>query len=506
MPSDRQPFATHLGAGAALVLILVAAAAARLWYLTSGVPNAVGIDEPQVIDRAIRILRTGDWNTHIFDYPTLVIYVHAAIAIVRFLWGALQGEWSSLDGFTITAIYTTGRIAAALIGVATVWLTFKLATELSSRRVALFAAALLAVSPMHVRESHFILTDVPMTALTTLAVWLAVRAARLGTMRAFALAGAASGLAAAAKYNGGIALVAAAAAWLVSARSAPDRLAKAGAVVGAAALAFVIGAPFTVLEMPAFLDGFAAQFSRFAAPLQGDDPAWRLYLKHLSPASGRATVPLALVGMAVALWRAPARWLPPVAFTLVFFYVLSSHSHVFGRYALPLIPLLCIFVAVAAVEIVERLRRWRPQARPAWTALLAGAIAALLVLPAAVETIGWLDRHKRADTRTIAADWLKSNTPKGTRVAVENSGPTYLESDGFRVAGNQVLIDRPIDWYRSRVDYLVISAADLTRYGDYVSAGPTVFQVTPTPQRWGPPIVIIRLPHAQPGREGSPPR
>jgi hypothetical protein len=26
-----------------------------------------------------------------------------------------------------------------------------------------------------------------------------------------------------------------------------------------------------------------------------------------------------------------------------------------------------------------------------------------------------------------------------------------------------------------------------------VSAGPTVFQVTPTPQRWGPPIVIVRL-------------
>ena len=506
MSSDRQPSSTHAGAGAALVVILAVAAAARLWYLAAGVPHAVGIDEPQVIDRAIRILRTGDWDPHIFDYPTLVIYGHALLAIVRFLWGALQGEWSSLDGFTMTAIYTTGRTAAAAIGVLTVWLTYKLAAELSSRSVALFAAALLAVRPIHVRESHFILTDVPMTALTTLAVWLAVRASRLGTVRSYALAGGACGLAAAAKYNGGIALVAVATAWVLAERTRPDRLQKAGAVIGAAALAFVIGAPYTVLDMPAFLDGFAAQFSRFAGPHRGPDPAWQLYLKHLSPAWARATIPLAIAGIAVALWRAPVRWLPAVSFAATYFYVLSSHSIVFGRYALPLLPLLCIFIAVSALELVALLQRWRPLSRPAFAPLLVGVIAALLLAPTAAETIKWLDRSKGADTRTLAAEWLKNNTPKGTRVAVENSGPTYLDAAGFRVAGNQVLIDQPLDWYRSRVDYLVISSADLARYGDYVAAGPTVFQVSPTPQRWGPPILIIRLPHDQPGREVLPPR
>ena len=108
-------------------------------------------------------------------------------------------------------------------------------------------------------------------------------------------------------------------------------------------------------------------------------------------------------------------------------------------------------------------------------------------------TVAWIDALKRPDTRTIAADWLKTNTPKGTRVAVENSGPTYLESAGFKIAGVQVLVDRPLEFYRSRVDYLVISTADTTRYGEFLSAGPTVFQVSPTAQRWGPPIQIVRL-------------
>ena len=169
-----------------LVVILAVALAARCWYLTAGVPYAVGIDEPQVVNRSLRILQTGDWNPHVFDYPTLVIYFHAAVAILRFLWGALDGEWASLDAYRIEAVYAAGRFMAACIGVATVWITFKLGEALGRRRAALLGAALLAVQPIHVRESHFILTDVPMTALTTLAIWLAVRASRLGTIRAYA--------------------------------------------------------------------------------------------------------------------------------------------------------------------------------------------------------------------------------------------------------------------------------------------------------------------------------
>lgn len=494
MSPDRPAASRRLAEWSVLALILVVAAAARLCYLGAGVPHAVGIDEPQIVDRAIRILRTGDWNPHIFDYPTLVIYVHAVVAIARFLWGALRGEWASLDGFSITAIYMAGRLAAAMMGVATVWLTYRLGTELSSRRVALVAAAQLAVRPIHVRESHYILTDVPMTALTTLAIWLGVRAARLGTVRAYAWAGAACGLAAAAKYTGGVALVAVAAAWVLHERRSPDRLRTLGAMVGAAALGFFVGAPYTILDLPAFLDGFAAQFSRFATPAAGGDPAWLLYVKHLSMA-GRFWVPLAVAGMVLLLWRgsARARWTPVILFTIAYFYVLSTHSHVFGRYALPLLPPLCLFTSVAALEAVRVLKRFPLLAKPAAQRGLLAIVWIGLTLGAAVDTVHWLDQLKRPDTRAMATDWLRSNTPKGSRVAVENSGPTYLDTAGFKVAGTEQLLDHGLDWYRQRADYLIISAADLARYADYVNAGPIVFQVSPTPQRWGPPILIVRL-------------
>src|SRR4051794_9500524 len=115
MQADSTLSRRQLAERLALCGLLAVAAAPRLWVLTAGVPHAAGIDEPQVVDRALRILRTGEWNTHLFDYPTLVIYVQAGVFIVRFLWGALGGEWASLDAYSIVAVYGAGRFVAAAI-------------------------------------------------------------------------------------------------------------------------------------------------------------------------------------------------------------------------------------------------------------------------------------------------------------------------------------------------------------------------------------------------------
>ena len=478
-----------------LTAILGIAAAARLWFLSAGVPHAVGIDEPQIVDRALRILHTGSWNTHRFDYPTLVIYLQACVQIVRFLWGALNGEWASLDAFAIPAVYAAGRFTTAAIGVGTVWLTWRLARDLSSRAVALLAAAQLAVRSLHVRESHYVLTDVPVTALTTLALWLTVRAARLRTLPAYAWAGAACGLAAAAKYNGGLVLVALATVWVINERTAVGRGRKAALALAAAAAAFLLAAPYTVLDMPAFLDGFAAQFSRFAAP-RGGDVAWRIYVKHLTPQWSPWWMPAAVLGAALALWRSHTRraYLPMIVFAASFFFVLSTHWPMFGRYALPLLPPLCVLTALAVVEAVKVVQgRVAALRRPAASRALWVTVVLVALVAPTIETVQWLDGLKRVDTRTMAADWLKDNLPRGTRVAVENSGPTYLEAAGFHVVTNQLMIGQPVGWYRQRADLLVISSGDLTQYGDYLNAGPTVFRAEPTRQRWGPPIRIVDL-------------
>src|SRR4029078_12313962 len=226
----------------------------------------------------------------------------------------------------------------------------------------------------------------------------------------------------------GAALRAAVAAWLVSERPPPGRLARLGAAIGAAAAGFVAGAPFTVIDMPGFLDGFARQFARLAGPVRGEDPAWLLYAKHLSPPSARFFIPLALAGIAILLWRREtrSRWTPAFVFTAAYYDILSSHLPLFAPYALPLLPILCLFVAVAVFEALDAAARVPAIARPRARRLLTGGAIVGLLFGGVHDTVGWLDLQRRSDTRAIASDWLQRNTTRGTRLARENKRPTYL--------------------------------------------------------------------------------
>jgi 4-amino-4-deoxy-L-arabinose transferase-like glycosyltransferase len=484
--------ARRVARAATLPAILAVAAVLRVWSIRAGVPYAVGIDEPAIVDRALRILNTGDWNPHVFDYPTLVVYFHALAAIVLFLGGAVRGAWSSLAEFDITAIYTTARLLTAGIGVLTVWVTYRVGEGIGGRTLGLLAAAQLAVLSMHVRESHFALTDVPVTACTTLAIWLSMQAAHVGSVRSYAAAGVACGLAAAAKYSGVLACVAPAIAWVAHEWTAPDRARKASVAAGCAAGVFLIASPYALLDFPAFLSGFAAHAARVSAPRAAGDAPWLLYLKHLA-LMGRLWLPLAAAGIAILLWRRSTRTraLPIVGFAAAYFYALATNGIVFARDALPLLPVVCVLAAVPVVEVVRALERiGRPRAAK-W-ALAAGAIA--LTGFFAPQSVVWDRQFARPDTREVAAAWMKANLPGRARVAVENSGPTYIRTLPFEVVPVELAAGRPLEWYRTqRVEYLVISSGDADRNRPYLDGGPVVFEVDPGSMHWGPPIRIVRL-------------
>ena len=46
---------------------------------------AIGVDEPQIMERVVRMMKTGDFNPHFFDYPSLYIYVQLVVAVLRYL-------------------------------------------------------------------------------------------------------------------------------------------------------------------------------------------------------------------------------------------------------------------------------------------------------------------------------------------------------------------------------------------------------------------------------------
>ena len=77
-----------------LAIILALAAMLRFVGIGSGIPFNIGVDEPEIMERAVAMMRTGDFNPHFFDYPGLYFYVQLAVACARFLAGATAGYWT----------------------------------------------------------------------------------------------------------------------------------------------------------------------------------------------------------------------------------------------------------------------------------------------------------------------------------------------------------------------------------------------------------------------------
>jgi 4-amino-4-deoxy-L-arabinose transferase-like glycosyltransferase len=453
-----------------LAIILALAAMLRFVGIATGIPFNIGVDEPEIMERAVAMMRTGDFNPHFFDYPGLYFYVQLAVACARFIAGATAGYWTSLDQVSTADFYLWGRAMTALVGTLTVLLTYLVGMRWGTRHAAL-GAGLMAVMPLHVRESHYVLTDVPLTFFVTLTLLLTLRAAERERASDFAWAGAAAGLAAGTKYPGALALLMPLIAVWMTLGAKPSRALASLAALAGAALAFLCAAPYSVLDLPAFLNGYA-HLAGYYSPKSLAEPAAVTYYKHLSRGMAWPAFLLVLTGLglgAVRAIRGPGRvrWTVTIVFPLVHFYFLSGQTLVYGRYLLPLLPFVCLLAAAGCVSGVSLLRRFDIP-RAARTGIIVGVTVAA-VLPPAWQSLNFMRDMTRISTVEQAYTWMVDNLPKGANVVIET----------------QALI-APRQFNARNVPQLVMDSRAPQEHADYLAAG--VDYIIASSQKFGEPL------------------
>ena len=512
MPTERREAADANRARLGLVLALLAAALLRFWALPHGVPFSVQVDEPEVMVRAVRMMKTGDLNPHFYDYPTLYMYLQAVVATGRFLFGAIRGEWASLAQAPHEAFYLWGRAVTAIMGTATVWVLYGVGLRWG-RRTALLAAVMFAVMPLHVRESHFVLTDVPVTFFVMLAVYLSLRAHERETAWGFALAGMAVGLAAATKYNGVVALLVPLLCCAMTPAVRPSRTVAILWTCAGMLGAFLAAAPYTLIELPVFLNQFARLSAEYRTLSPGSDPVWLIYLKHLRNALGWPGSALVTAGLAHGAYRAIAgpdrmKWLVAILFPLIYFRFIANQNLVFGRYLLPLLPLLSLLGATAVVAAVSNLRYVR-LAPPRRNAVIV-ALTLLAVAPPAYTSIAFDANAARVWTTEQAYQWILRGVPKGSKVTMESR--QILLPDTYQATYLAQLRLNPLEHYiEHNVEYLVASSQCYGPYLDAANGGPqkypqeyrdylTLFsqtdelaRFTPSAEQPGPELRILKI-------------
>ena len=492
-----------------LGLSLLVAALLRFWALSQGIGFNPGVDEPEVMERAVRMMKTGDLNPHFFDYPGLYMYVETAVSIMRFMVGATQGKWAGLAQAPTEDFYLWCRAMTAVLGTATVWVVYRAGLRWSPQ-AALLGAVLIAVMPLHVRESHYVLTDVPATFVVMATFLLSLRAHERESLGAFAVAGVAAGLAGALKYNGVLAVTLPLLACLFTPRLRGSRLVCAMAIVGATVAAFLAAAPYTVLDLPTFLNQFARLSSEYRSPPAVSEPVWIIYLKHLRIALGRPGSAMVIAGFAVGVWRIARepdrlRWILALVFPLIYFRFVSNQNIIFARYLLPIVPFLSLLAAAAVVAFVAWMRHAGVHARLRHTATIALTIIA--IAPPAYSAINYDADAAKVWTQGLAYDWIRRELPPGTAIRLEGSLALKLPATYKTSVAKQLRMDGTDDYAGRGFQYLVASsqcygafvqdpASFPAEYADYqrlFAKTEEVARFTPSKDHPGPELRILKV-------------
>lgn len=415
-----------------LFVIVLVALAVRLVGLQFGLPYAYARpDETEAAGPAVTYLTSGSLRPQFFQWPSLFSYVVAALyALYGGVFGFLTGH-ASVAAFVesryewFAPFLVIPRAFSMTMGVITVGVVSALGRRLFDDVTALVGSLFLALCFLHVRDSHFAMSDVTMTLFVVLAVLATVRWQQEGGVSRAVVAGMLVGLAGATKYNG----LASAAAFVVAAamqwharrdRSAPLALV---AFAVAALVAFFAGSPYIAIDWSRFVadvSSVQATMARGHGGMQISRGWWYFGTVVLPAGLGWPLYVVSLFGVAGLLVSRVRPAAVLLAFPLAYYFYAGQSYAVFARYILPVVPFLCVAAAWLVVTLV-RLALASQSSRQQVMAIVGLTLA--IVAPSAWSAIQ-LDRLlARTDNRVVTANALATILPADD--LIYQSGSSY---------------------------------------------------------------------------------
>lgn len=512
MPRGREAWrgiARRWAPGILLAGVLAVAFGLRLWGISSGLPQSYVADEYDFVHAVLRMMKGGDLNPHSWYHPSLQPYLALATYTVVFLLEVPRGRWSHVHQVTEEDMLYWGRFTGVVAGTASVLVTYFLARRLFGKRVALLAAALMAVFPAAVQHSQYNKPDPVLALMTTISVLVILAYLERGGAAMALGAGAAIGLTLAAKYNGIVVIVPFLLA--VAFRHGRRLLARPDLYVGmgGVVLGFVIGCPYFLSEFNLFLDHVADDIYTYAyagrAGAEGVDN-WAGHATYTRKYGAGLFASLAAVaGLAIVLYRLDAMLAVFVSFPILYFGYYSTQKINYRPNLLPLYPFLAILAAYAFFELLRWAADRAPRARTLAVRVAAAAVLVAMLAPPLRTAVLYNVEVTRRDTGNEAREWIASNFPPGTHFAVERHTPV-LDRARFKVTQEARLITRSVKSYRDEgVQYFVVSSMQFDRfdaghnqtrsYQKLFALCPLVQEFAPIPgKRPGPTIRVLRVP------------
>jgi len=396
-------------------VILLLAFALRIWGIHFGLPHLYHADEPIVVNHALSF-STGDFNPHFFNIPPLTSYILFIIYGLLFLMGKLIGVWGSAQQFAEhffqdpSLFYITGRLMLGVIpAVITVHgLMTWLRQSCFSEFWVYLGGFLLAICFVHVSDAHYIYADIPLV-LTSVIFFCYLHRANLALVRSHFLLGLMIGLATAFKYNGFFLVIPYL--WMLLRSLSLFKAGRLLFLLGISGIScivtFILLNPYSILDFHFFINELKEQ----SAANQGV-PFFHHLSYSLAEGMSWPLIALGLVGLARSFFTRDSKIQSVTIFCIFYYLILWQKGQPYGRYILPLVPLM-IYLAVDAARFISK---------------SSSCFRAVIVVMLSVAVIINITKDirfdlimSRLDTRTQASDWIQNNLATGSKIALDGT-------------------------------------------------------------------------------------
>ncbi|MFI5253650.1 MAG: glycosyltransferase family 39 protein [Bacteroidota bacterium] len=472
-----------------LILILSAAGILRLWQMSWGLPD---LYEEAIPYRAAYDFWNWDGkgitlNPDYFTYPAFTFYLNYIAQGLTFLIGYILRVYPDFATFqqinqdNYSTFVVIGRIITIAFDMGTVYVVYLLGKSLLDWRAGLVAAIIIALNPLHIKESNLVNVDTPLTFFAILTAYFIYRASVTPEKRWYIWAGISIGLAAATKYNGGLLALFLPLALMSQSSTLQDLKRNLKNInlylaLCVAFLTFLICNPYILLRFGEFRDAFSGAFSHMKYGHLGIDPtvsSWWYYLFDTLPQNlGWALFIIIIVSIIYSLIKKNKPLLMMLIFPVIYFPTFASWSMRAERYLLPIFPFLILPASVFLISLYARYFD-HEENQPAKSNFVRWGIGVVVLVimfyQPLQEVFAYNKRFTKPDTRLLAKMSVIDHLPEEGIIA---SGPYGINFPrAFHVLNIPFETVRTdvfaafyrTEWYKD-FDLVIVSSYDYDRY------------------------------------------
>lgn len=457
-----------------LIFVTVLGGILRCIYCFRGYPYQLHPDEHTIVNNAIDMLSRHSWEAYIYNRPDQFEIKCNAFLFHIFSW--LHYHVPAYEGFELNSgiFYVIARLYTTLFGTAMIPLMYLTVGKIlkkdsiSKQNVQLFAAAMIAFSPLFIEHSAYATPDIVLTFFILLTAYISAEYLETGkrwTIYAIALI---TGICITIKYPA--AIVCSYIAFIVIYKCIKDKKGfKEIFVLGMSSILIILAAIFVIA--PNLYTDFGNVVSTFITEARpnhiGQDGLgffgnMRFYFETILESMGILSGPLFLVGCGFLIKNRKASHFP-LLISGIYWVCLSVLSLFWVRWGVPMFLTYIILVSIGLVWIWDLLQK---QDKGRYLVTIPVVLMALLITNNLVTGIKITKWSTVKDARIVAMDYCEENG-----VTAENSiyeGYTPLAPDagpGAQFIAFQMEEDgiKPQERYTAK-KYLVISSSFKKRY------------------------------------------